>query len=249
MVPALPLADQSTLAEKQRDLEGAIGLAQQKYARLAKLGAPIGARGSLDDAELEISNLKQRLASLRGAKLQPEILTAPVDGVVSTSRVVAGQVVAAQDILFQIVDPATLWVEALLFDQLDPGAIVEATAVSADGKVMRLAYRGRGRALQAQAVQLQFAIENAPPSAVLGQPVTVIARKAEPIRGMLLPRDAVVRGPAGEAIVWHQVEPERFIARPVRVEPFDGQQVLITGGIAPKDRIVVHGAELLAQVR
>jgi hypothetical protein len=35
----------------------------------------------------------------------------------------------------------------------------------------------------------------------------------------------------------------------VRVEPFDGDQVLITAGIAPKDRIVVHGAELLAQVR
>jgi multidrug resistance efflux pump len=33
-------------------------------------------------------------------------------GVVASSRVVAGQVVAAQDILFQIVDPKSMFVEA-----------------------------------------------------------------------------------------------------------------------------------------
>lgn len=247
--PALPLADQSTLAEKQRDLEGAILLARQKYDRLARIGGQAIPRASIEDAELEISNLQQRLAGLRAAKLQPEALTAPIDGVVSTSRVVAGQVVAAQDVLFQIVDPSSLWVEALLFDQLDPGAIVEATAVMANGAAVRLSYRGRGRALQAQAVQIQFAVLEPPEGVAIGLPVTVIARKAEPARGMLLPRDAIVRGAAGEMVVWHQLEPERFVARQVRTEPFDGAQVLVTGGITARDRIVVHGAETLSQIR
>ena len=247
--PALPLADQSTLAEKQRDLEGAIQLARQKHERLVRIGAPSVARGTLEDAELEITNLQQRLAGLRAAKLQPEILTAPINGAVSVSRVVAGQVVGAQDVLFQIVDPSSLWVEALLFDQLDSGAIVDASAVTSGGMTMRLSYRGRGRALQAQAVQIQFAVLEPPANVAVGLPVTVIARKAEPVRGLLLPRDAVVRGAAGETIVWHQIEPERFVARQVRVEPFDGAQVLVTGGIASRDRIVVHGAETLSQVR
>ena len=207
------------------------------------------ARGTLEDAELEITNLQQRLAGLRAAKLQPEILTAPINGAVSVSRVVAGQVVGAQDVLFQIVDPSSLWVEALLFDQLDSGAIVDASAVTSGGMTMRLSYRGRGRALQAQAVQIQFAVLEPPANVAVGLPVTVIARKAEPVRGLLLPRDAVVRGAAGETIVWHQIEPERFVARQVRVEPFDGAQVLVTGGIASRDRIVVHGAETLSQVR
>ena len=249
VVPSLPLADQSTLAEKQRDLEGAILLARQRFTRLSRLGGNVTPRSNIEDTELEIANLEHRLASLRQAKLQPELLTAPIDGIVSASRVVAGQVVGSQDILFHIVDPSSLWVEALVFEQLDPGAIVEATAIAPDGSAMRLSYRGRGRALQAQAVQIQFAIDAPPASAVLGQPVTVIARKAEPVRGMLIARDAVVRGPAGETIVWHQIEPERFVARQVRIEPFDGEQVMITGGLAPKDRIVVHGAELLSQVR
>jgi hypothetical protein len=249
VIPAIPLADQSTIAEKQRELEGAVLLAEQKLARLNRLGPNISPRSQIEDTELEISNLKRRSESLRETKILPEVLTAPIDGIISASRVVAGQVVQGQDILFQIVDPQGLWVEALVFDQLDPGAIADASAVGSDNAVMALKYVGRGRSLQQQAVQLQFAIENPPASASLGMPVTVYAKKSQILRGMLLPRDAVVRSAGGEMIVWQHIDPERFVPRPVRIEPFDGEQVLITAGISAKDRIVVHGAELLAQVR
>ncbi len=249
VVPALPLADQSTLAERGRELEGQIRLGEQRLARLSRLTTGNVPRGQVEDVELEIANTKRRLSGLREARLLPETLAAPVDGIVSASRVVAGQVVQAQDILFQIVDPKSLWVEALVFDQLDPGVIVGATAVMADGQHMELKLEGRGRALQQQAVVLQFSIAEPPPNTVLGLPVSVIARRAETISGMLLPRDAVVRGSGGETIVWQHVDPERFVARQVRFEPFDGANVLVTGGIGPKDRIVVHGAELLSQVR
>lgn len=249
VVPAIPLADQSTIAEKQRELEGDILLAEQKLARLRKLGGNITPQSQIDDTELEIENLHRRIKSLTETKIQPETLTAPIDGVISASNVVAGQVVQGQDVMFQIVDPHGLWVEAFVFDQIDPGSLVEASAVAPDRTVMKLKYMGRGRALQQQSILLQFAIETAPASVALGMPVTVIAKKAQTLKGMLLPRDAVVKSTGGETIVWQHVEPERFVARPVRVEPFDGEQVLITGGIADKDRVVVHGAELLAQVR
>lgn len=249
VTPALPLADQSTLAEKQRDLEGAISLARQKLARLNRLGPGVTPRSTIEDTELEVGNLEQRLAGLKQAKLAPEVLTAPIDGVLSTSRVVAGQVVAAQDNLFQIVDTSRLWVEALVFDQVDPTAIVEATAVGPSGTTMKLAFRGRSHALQAQSILLQFAIATPAADAAIGQPVSVIVRTSEQVKGMLLPREALVRGAAGEAVVWEHVEPERFVVRQVRSEPFDGQRVLVTGGIKAGDRIVVHGAELLSQVR
>lgn len=249
VTPAIPLADQSTIAEKQRELEGSILLAEQKLSRFSKLGPDVVARAQIDDIELEIQNLKKRLSILKDTKIQPEILTSPITGTISASNVVAGQVVQGQDILFQIVDPEALWVEALVFDQLDPGSISDATAIAPDGTSMRLTYAGRSRALKQQAVQLQFSIDKPPPAVALGQPVRVIARKAQVLKGMLFPRDAVVRGTGGEMVVWQHLDPERFIARPVRVEPYDGEAVLITAGISPKDRIVVHGAELLAQVR
>lgn len=249
VTPALPLADQSTLAEKQRDLEGAITLAQQKVARLNRLGPGVTPRSNIEDAELEILNLQQRLAGLKQAKLAPEVLTAPIDGIVSASRAAAGQVVAAQDTLFQIVDTSSLWVEALVFDQLDPGDIAEASANGPTGTSMTLAFRGRSRLLQAQSVLLQFAVETPASDAAVGQPVTVIVRKAEPVKGLLLPREALVRGPSGETVVWEQIEPERFVSRQVRSEPFDGQRALVTGGVSAGSRVVVHGAELMSQVR
>ena len=49
-------------------------------------------------------------------------------GVIAAARVVAGQVVGPSDQLFQIIDPASLMVEALVFDQIDPDAVHEATA-------------------------------------------------------------------------------------------------------------------------
>lgn len=249
VTPALPLADQSTLLEKQRELEGALLLARQRLARLSRLGEASTPRAQIEDIEQEISSLEQRLTSLKSARISPEILTAPIDGVISAIRVAIGQVVQGQDVLFQIVDPASLWVEALLFDPLDPAGIEQASATMPDGKVVPLAYKGRGRAVQSQAALVQFGMTATPSSALAGLPVTVHAMSAQRIKGMLLPRDAVVRGPAGETIVWQHIDPERFVARPVRIEPFDGGQVIVTAGIAANDRIVVHAAELISQVR
>jgi cobalt-zinc-cadmium efflux system membrane fusion protein len=249
VIPALPLADQSTLAEKQRDLEGALNLARQRYARLNRPGNVSTPRAQIEDIEQEIANLEQRLATFNQARIRPEALEAPIGGIVSASRVVSGQVVQAQDVLFQIIDPTSLWVEALLFDPLDPSRIEEASATMPDGKVVALTFKGRGRAVQSQAALIQFAMVEPPPTALTGLPVTVHARGANRTTGILLPRDAVVRGPGGESIVWQHVDPERFVARPVRVEAFDGAQVIVTAGIGAKDRIVVHAAELLSQVR
>ena len=250
VMPALPLADQSTLAEKARELEGQVFLATQRLARLNRLSIGNVPKSQIDDVELEIANTRRRLESLRETKVQPEQLTAPVDGIISASRVVAGQVVQAQDVLFQIVDPKWIWVEALAFDQLDAaGGIVAATAVLGDGRRMALTFEGQGRALQQQATVLHFSVPEPPSNAAFGSPVTVIARKSETLKGMLLPREALIRGSGGETMVWQHLDPERFVARQVRTEPFDGEQVLITAVIAPRDRIVVHGAELLAQAR
>ena len=249
VTPALPLADQSTLLEKQRELEGALLLARQRLSRLTRLGAASTPRAQIEDIEQDISSLEVRLSSLKASKVATEILEAPIDGIVAANRVAIGQVVQGQDVLFQIVDPASLWVEALLFDPLDLSRIEEASATMPDGKIVPLVYQARGRAVQAQAALIQFAMTATPSSALIGLPVTVYARSAQRITGILLPRDAIVRGPGGETIVWNHIDPERFVARPVRIEPYDGGNVVVTAGIAAKDRIVVHAAELLSQVR
>ena len=247
---AIPAADRTTISERSGEIEQLIAMAEAKLARLRPLAARgVTPQSQVVDAETELDGLKRRRDVIREVRIAPEVLRAPIDGVIAASRVVAGQVVQAQDLLFQIVDPASLWVEALDYGEIDPAALREATAVGAGGKPMKLAFQGWSRALQQQATIVQFAIVDPPPSTRVGQPVTVTARRGESVTGMIISRDAVVRGGNGETIVWRHVAPEQFEARPVRTEPFDAANVLIAAGVASGDRIVVRGAELINQIR
>ncbi len=177
-----------------------------------------------------------------------EVLRAPVAGIVASTRMVAGQVVEARDVLFQIIDPAGFWVEALAFDPRNAEAITGGHAVLEDGRILKLSLQGKGRALQQHAIQLQFSVEG-PADLSLGLPVTVLAQRDRTITGKVVPKDAVVRGVNGEMLVFEHLEPERFIPRLVRTEPVDGERVLILAGIEEGARIVVRSAEILNQVR
>ena len=59
----------------------------------------------------------------------------------------------------------------------------------------------------------------------------------------------MIRAANGQDFVFEHVSAERFEPRPVRVEPLDGERVLIAAGIDAGKRIVVQGAELLDHVR
>jgi multidrug efflux pump subunit AcrA (membrane-fusion protein) len=59
----------------------------------------------------------------------------------------------------------------------------------------------------------------------------------------------LAQAPSGQTVVFSHKEPEVFVPRPVRVEPFDSDNVLVTAGIAEGERIVVRNAPLLNQVR
>ena len=248
--PAIPVADQTTIAERSGDLEQQIATAEARLARARNLAASgAGTRVQVIDTEIELEGLRRRRAMLAQNRIAPEVIRAPADGVIASARAAAGQVVAAQDVLFQIVDPAGLSVEALVFGADAATGLREATASVRGGQPMRLVLQGFGRAVQQGATLVQFSIETPPPGLSLGQPVTVVADIAEPIRGLILPRAAVVRAANGEQVVWRHVEPETFAAAPVRVEPLDAARVLVAAGLRAGERVVVQGAGLVNQVR
>jgi membrane fusion protein, heavy metal efflux system len=248
--PAVPAADRTTIAERSGEIEQLIAITEAKLKRLRSLTERGAAPQSQAlDAETELEGLKRRRDVILDTKVAPEMLVAPMDGVIASSRVVAGQVIQAQDVLFQIVDPKNLWVEAFVYDGIDSSGLTEASAAIPGNHVMKLALQGSGRALQQQATIVQFAILEPPPSIRVGQPVTVTAKLGETITGIIVSRDAIVRGGNGETIVWRHVEPERFEARPARVEPFDAANVVLAAGVASGERIVTRGAELINQIR
>jgi membrane fusion protein, heavy metal efflux system len=248
--PPMPIADRTTISERAGEIEQGIAVAEAKLKRLRAMSErSLVPQSLVVETEAELEGLKRRREVVRDARVAPEVLRAPIDGVIALSRVVAGQVVQAQDVLFQVVDPSSLWIEAYDYGDNDPTVLKDATAIGAGNVAMKLNLQGWSRTLQQQATVLNFAISDPSPSLRIGQPVTVTARRNETISGVIIDRDAVVRQGNGEAIVWRHTEPEYFEPRSVRTEPYDATHVIVAAGLADGDRIVVRGAELINQVR
>jgi hypothetical protein len=243
-------ADRTTISERAGELEQMIAVAEAKLRRLRRMAErQVVPQSLVIETEAELEGLYRRREVVRETRVAPESLRAPIDGVLAMSRVVAGQVVQPQDVLFQIVDPNSLWVEAYDYGDSDPGTLKHATAVGPANVVLELGFEGWSRTLQQQATVLQFAITAPPASIRVGQPVTVTAQRRETAQGIIIGRDAVVRGGNGESVVWRHIEAELFEPRPVRTESFDATRVLIAAGVGEGERIVVRGAELINQIR
>ena len=248
--PALPLADRSTIAERVRELEGNLLLAEQKLPRVCNRLAPnTTPRSQIDDIELEIENLKKRIGVRdRPRRMEPETLRAPIDGVISVARAVAGQVVQPQDVLFQIVDPKGFWVEALVYDEIDPGAIAGASA--RDARWPDDAAPSRASAAPAAAGRhVHFAIEN-PPALDRGRPAGHgLMQKAEAVTGH---HRAARRGRARRQRRGRRVGatgPGALRAAAGADRAVRRQRAGHHGRPCRGARVVVHGAELINQIR
>jgi RND family efflux transporter MFP subunit len=248
VTPPIQQIDVSDMRQRQGELDQQISIVERRLARYAKL-APSGAIAQiqLEETRLELEGLKERRASLDHVRREPERLTAPVDGVIAEGTPVAGQIAQPNAVVFHIVDPARLWIEALSFDGVvQPRAAV---ARSANGDTLPLQFRGSGWAARNQSVAVQFEVQGETKGLRAGQFVTVLLAGNEERTGIAIPRVSVIRTSNGQDVVFVHTAAERFEAKAVRVEPLDGERVLVLAGLEPGVRIVVQGAELLDHVR
>lgn len=248
--PLLPVADRTTILEKVGEIEQLMSIAENKLRRLRPL-AERGAvpQGQVNDLESELEGLRARRETTRSSRTGLEVLRASTDGIITAAKVVPGQVIQPQDILFQIADPKNLWVEALAYDDIGPDGPGEATAIGHAGPPIALSFLGTSRALRQHASVVHFSIPEPPPGMNIGQPLTVMVQRGTPVTGLIFPRDAVVRSGNGENIVWQHTAPERFEPKPVRIYPLDASRVVVAAGVSQHERIVVRGTDLINQIR
>jgi hypothetical protein len=238
---------QAALAE----LDAQYTLAERKLARYEQLEGAVPHK-DIEAARLERDALRQRRAAVRGSLNAPEALVAPVSGVVASASVVQGQVVDARDVLFEVVDPARLVVEALAYDPAQVQGLRAATANwsgSGSGGSVPLLFIGGSRQLREQALPVLFRVQQANAPLAIGQSLKVTAQTSQTVQGVAVPRRALSRNAAGETQLWLHTEAERFVPRVVQTQPLDAEQVVVTAGLRERERVVVDGASLLAQVR
>ncbi len=234
---------QALLAE----LAAQLAIAERRVRRLDQLEGAVPQK-DIEAARIELDALKQRRAAIGASLAAAEPLHAPVSGVISASHVVAGQVVEAREMLFEVIDPAHLAVEALSYDTAQLGQLSDAVAQFPGGDVP-LRFVGAGRQLREQALPLLFRVASTHAPLALGQPVKVIAKTATRIDGVAVPHAAIGKNAAGEDVVWLHTDAERYTPRKVKWSPLDADTVAVSSGLRDGERVVIQGASLLAQMR
>ncbi len=232
-------------------LRSSLEVARQRVARLESLSDTVP-RKEIEAARAELTSLESSTRSTGAGLDGREPLLAPVTGVIAQANAISGQVVDARDVLFQIVDPTRLQVEATTADPGLAARIEGASLVGVDQASLSLI--GAGVALRDGLMPLGFKVALEPQSGsalplAVGQPVSVVVRLRDRSRGVVLPREAVVRNAANEPIVWIKSGAERYLPQPVQAQVLDARNVVVTQGLGDDNRVVVQGAALIAQIR
>lgn len=246
--PSAATFERANQTAQAAELRANLELAKRKLARAEQLEGVIPHK-EIEQARAEVQSLSERLASVGASLTTRETLVAPVSGVIAAAHVVAGQVVDARELVFEIVDPRRLAIEAIAFDPALATQIA-AASMKLSAKSVALQFVGAARSLKEGALPLFFRLSStdAAPLAV-AQPVKLVVRTRDTLTGVPIPRAALMKGPSNQDIVWVHDEPERFIARTVRVAPLDGEKVVVIDGLEQDARVVTDGASLVNQIR
>ena len=248
VVPSAAPIERSNQSAQLAELRAAKSLADKRVARLKELADTVP-RKDIEAAESEAASLGERIAAVGGGLATREALVAPVSGVIASAHVVAGQVVDARELLFEIVDPGRLRIEALAFDPA-LGADVGSATLAVGNQRVPLVFVGAARSLREQALPLGFRAQGAALNGLaVGQPVRVFVQTRQKVKGIPVPVASLMKSPANQTVVWVKTAPERFEPRTVTTEPLDGLNVAVTSGLKAGDRVATQGATLINQVR
>ena len=248
VLPATAAIERSNQSAQLAELGSSRSLASKRLARLQELADTVP-RKEIEAAESEVQSLGARINALGAGLSARDTLVAPVSGVIASANAVTGQVVDARELLFEVIDPLRLRIEALAFD---PALAVDVAGayLVVGGQKVTLIFVGASRVLRDQALPLAFRAEGPALSQLaVGQPVAVVVQSRRQVGGVQVPAASLMKNPANQTIVWVKTAPERFEPQVVTVEPLDGATVVVTSGLKAGDRVATQGAALINQVR
>ncbi|MDF3037288.1 MAG: mexC [Paucimonas sp.] len=228
------------------DIEANRVLAEQRIKRLEQLEGTVPKK-EIDAARAELASFQGRERAIAGSLGGNHAIVASASGIIASSNVLSGQIVEARDLLYEIVTPGRLMIEAQSIDASLGKRIAGASLAGFPG--VDLHFAGAAYSLRDGALPLTFRATGKDMALAIGQPVTVVVRLNDKLRGILVPAEALVRSPANETIVWIKAGAERFVAQPVEAKALDATSRVVVKGLAADNRIVVSGAALINQIR
>lgn len=253
VAPAVGGVDRQPVQREVARLTGDIRLETENLEVLKQYSFVLFRDSKIAQAEQQLAGLRrEREVQLQLLQLH-EPLRAPTSGVIVLATAVAGRMVNPGEVVFDIVDPADLWVEATAPDPASAADVARAHTASAltpEGQALRLIPLGSAAAAMPAASPIRFRIDAPPAGLPVGRPVTVTVRsETRAHHGIPVSRAAVTIGTDGGAEVWEQTAPEVFLPHPVRTQDIDGATVLVLDPLPDGAHLVVRGARLMAQLQ
>ncbi len=201
----------------------------------------------IEAARAELTSMIGQERAIGASVDGTDAITAPASGIIATANVLSGQIVESRDVLYEIIDPNRMMVEATTTDVTLAGRISNASLSGLPGIELHLV--GSGRSLRDGALPVNFRANAKNIALAVGQPVTVVVKLTDKLKGIALPAEALVRNQSNEPIVWIKSGAERFIAQQVEARPLDARTIVVVKGLTPDNRVVVSGASLINQIR
>lgn len=247
--PTVTVSERAQIEARIQQLSNQISLAEKQMERLGDVLFVRYRTNKIEAMKVQIDGYRRELVSLQGALDRRESLRSTADGVISKVSAVVGGTVSQGQIVFEIVDPDSLWVEAAAYDPAIAQNVRSATAVTSDGRAFALEFIGGGMTLSNQAIPLRFRVVGSHEGLSVGKPVTVIVQQNRTIAGIPVPASSVIRDADGRSIVWERTGAETFMPRQVRATRIAGNQMVVESGLSDGARVVTEGASLLNQIR
>jgi membrane fusion protein, heavy metal efflux system len=253
VVPVVGVVDRSQVRREVARLTHEIRQTAESIEMMKQFSFVPFREGKIIQMQIRLDGLRQERAALLPMLKTQELLRSPIDGVIASTTAVAGRVAQPGEMVFDIVNPKLLWVEATVPDPMiasetPPGTA--ATARTPEGQTLNVTYVGSGPAVRQQSTPMLFRIDNPPKGLRVGRPAAILLRgEHRAQRGLPAPRAAISVGADGLQQVWEQTDAETFVSHAVQTQDIDAQTVLIVNGVKQGARIVVRGTSLMAQVQ
>lgn len=261
----LAIVTSPALADQRAELLAAqkrLALARQTHDREKQLWQDkisaeqdfLAARQTLQEAEITVENLRQKLAALGAAGVastrglaQLEI-RAPIAGVIVDKKLSVGEALKEDAAIFQLADLSSVWVELVVPAQdlarLQTGAQarVKATAFDAEGEG-RLSYVGALVGEQTRSATARVVLANPKNVWRPGLPVNVTLSHGETDVAVAVTADAV-QTLGGRTVVFAR-RGEQFGVVPVKTGRTDGRHIEIVQGLAAGERYAAKNSFLV----
>lgn len=274
LVQELSASESTAASEKQLDLDSQIKQTEQEVAQKTKdldrahilYDGGVIALKQLQQAETDLSIARARHEMAVGAKSHYDALQsnsptsprhfplkAPIAGTVTVVNAAPNQQVDNSKILFEIVNLATVWIEAQVFEDYLSAVRKARQAEIATRAVPGVTFKGKLVSFSHQTDPVNkteaviFEVANPGQTLALGMNVEVRLPSGAVSAGPLVPASALLEE-QGHSLVFVERKPGEYERREVKTGSRQGGKVIVTAGLSLSEKVVSTGAQLLVTV-